>query len=369
MILACVVIGGTAAVILASRYHRPLPALTSPAPGISVGSDSVTLEAAAPQWSSIQVAPAAPAAPHWSDPVPGRVVFDETRGARVGSPLAGRVTRVDVEAGQHVRRGDPLFTVASPGLAELRADRARTGVERATAQAELARIQALVDANALPGKELVSAQQRATEAELAARLAEQKLASLRVTMASGTSFTVTAPRDGFVIEKTIAVAQEVDAGSSAVAIADLSNVWVLADVFEASLDGLAPGAPAKIIAGDRELASTVEQISAVVDPDRHTVPVRVTLPNPDGALRPNALVQVRFLEPTRASVEIPLSAVISAGARTYVYVRRAGKLAQHEVTVGAVHGGMIAVLAGLVPGEPVVTEGAILIDNQLQLPR
>ena len=171
---------------------------------MTVGSDSVTLANDAPMWSVVKVAPAEAAAPHWTDPVPARIVFDEARTSRLGSPLAGRVTAVMVERGQHVKSGDKLFTVSSPNLAELRADLEKAGVERATAQANFNRVKSLVDAGSLPGKELVSAQQEVTEAELAVKLANQKLASLKVVGGGDATFTVTAPRDGVVVEKNIA---------------------------------------------------------------------------------------------------------------------------------------------------------------------
>src|SRR5262249_23630276 len=153
---------------------------------------------------------AAAGEPQWSDPVPARIAFDETRTSRLGTPLAGRVSQVMVERGEHVRAGQPLFTVGSPHLAELRTDRDKAEGERAPAQGAFDRTPALVDGQALPGKELLTAKEQLAEAELAVKLAAQKLAALHVTTASDSAFTVTAPRDGIVVEKTIAVGQEVD---------------------------------------------------------------------------------------------------------------------------------------------------------------
>src|SRR5262249_25484606 len=160
---------------------------------------------------------------------------------------------------------------------------------RATAKTNLDRVQALVDVGSLPGKELITAKQTVAEAELAVQLAQQKQASLKVAGGGDTTFTVTAPRDGVVVEKTLAVGQPVDpSNGSLLGIADLAVVWVVADVFESDAGGLAPGAQAKVLLnGTTEIDATVDQVSAVVDPDRHTVPVRVKLPNPEGVLRPN----------------------------------------------------------------------------------
>jgi cobalt-zinc-cadmium efflux system membrane fusion protein len=368
VILVASIGAGCSAIALASQYQRPEPLPAQPHPGMTVGSDAVTLGSDASQWSALTVEPATAAAPHWSDPVPARVVFDETRTSRLGSPLGGRVTRLFVERGQRVALGDSLFTVASSGLAELRSERDKAVVERASARVNLERTQALVDGQALPGKELVAANQQLAESELAVRLADQKLSSLRVTSAGDSSFTVTAPRAGVVVELNLAAGQQVDATTGAgVAIADLSDVWVVADVFEADLGALTEGAKAKLVTADLELEGTVDRISAIVDPDRHTIPIRVKLPNPTGALRPNAHAQLRFLDASIAKAELPASAVISDGTSSYVYARERGALRRRPVVVGSVRGGRAALLSGVSPGEQIVTHGATLLDNQIQL--
>ena len=367
-LLAALAIGGVA-ILLAHHYHRPAPQAEPPAPGMTVGSDHVTLEANAPMWNVVKVAKAEAAVPHWTDPVPARITFDEASTSRLGSPLSGRVTAVTVERGQHVAKGAPLFTVSSPNLAELRADAEKAGVERATAQANYNRVKDLVTSGSLPGKELITAEQELSEAELAVRLAAQKLASLNVAGAGAASFTVLAPREGVVVEKQVAVGQSVDASAgSLMAIADLSDVWVVADLFENDVGALAPGAKAKVTVGSAEYSASVDQVAGVVDPERHTVPVRVRLANPDGSLRPNAYAQIRFFDPTTAKVSLPASAVMSDGATSYVYLKTPkGELKRKNVVAGTVSGGTIPILDGVNVGDEVVVQGAILLDNQIQL--
>lgn len=362
---------GSGAIVLARHYQRPDPPIEKPAPGMSVGSDSVTLTADAPMWNVIKIAPADPPVAHWADQVPARIVFDEARTSRMGSPLAGRVTAVFVERGQQVKKGAQLFTVASPNLAELRADLEKAGVERNTAKVNYDRVKALVDAGSLPAKELVSAQQEVAEAELAVKLANQKLSSLKVSGGGeAAAFTVTAPRDGVVVEKNVVVGQNVDSSNASVmAIADLSDVWVVADLFETDVGSLASGAKAKVFVGTAELEGTVDQVSAVIDPDRHTVPVRVKLANPDGSLRPNAYARIQFFDGSASKAELPTSAVMSDGEKTYVFVKepKTGALKRRTVIVGTASSGKVPVLSGIEPGEPVVVQGAILLDNQIQL--
>ena len=358
------------AVGAAYAYRRPDPVPPLPAPGMTVGSDRVTLVEGAPAWSLVKVAPATIAESTWSEPVPARVAFDEARASRVGSPLAGRVVRLDVERGRVVHTGDPLFVVASPALAELRADRERAFVERGTARATHARTEALVDAQAAPGKDLVSATQQLAESELVLRNAELRLATLRLGGTGGTSFTVTAPRGGVVVENSLAVGQQVDASAGAqIAIADLSVVWVVADVFESDVGAIAAGTAVRcILAGDdgtAEVPGTVEQVAGTVDPDRHTVPVRIRLPNPDGLLRPNAFAQVRFFTPSAAAISVPSAAVL--GDPSYVYVEDRGILRRQPVEIGVQRHGVVPILSGLSAGQRVVVRGGILIDNEIQL--
>jgi cobalt-zinc-cadmium efflux system membrane fusion protein len=369
-VLVAAVLIGAVAIVLARHYKRPDPPKEPPAPGMTVGSNSITLANDAPMWNVVKVGKAEAAQPHWTDPVPARVVFDETRTSRLGTPLSGRVTAVMVERGQKVAKGALLFTVSSPNLAELRAEQEKATVERVTAQTEYNRVKDLVAGGSIPGKDLVTAEQQLREAELAVRLAGQKLASLNVAGGNGAAaFTVTAPREGVVVEKTVAVGQSVDASAgSLMAIADLSDVWVVADLFENDVGSLAPGAKARVTVGTIDIEATVDQVAGVVDPERHTVPVRVRLANAEGTLRPNSYAQIRFYDETTAKVALPASAVMSDGATSYVYVKSdKGELKRRDVVVGSVNGGKVPVLDGVEVGEQVVIQGAILLDNQIQL--
>jgi RND family efflux transporter MFP subunit len=376
-----VILGGAtvlaiASIVLARAYTRPEPTPEPPPPGMTTAldpkGDRVTLTPDAPQRWSIKSAPARAADPLWSDPIPARIVFDESRTSRLGAPLAGRVTAVGVERGQTVKMGAPLFTVSSPGLAELRAEHDKAMVERTTAKSNYERTQALVDAQSLPAKDLVTAKQQVDEAELAVRLADAKLAALKVGGAGDASFTVVAPRAGVVVEKTVTVGQQVSPdGGSMMAIADLSSVWVVADLFESQVGALKAGNPARIhLTSDTRgpVEGVIDHVSAVVDPERHTVPVRVKLANPEGLLRPNAYAQVRFFDPTGARVTLPASAVMSDGKGAFVFVEQpAGVMTRRKVTVGSVNAGRVSVYDGVAPGELVVTHGANLLDNELAL--
>lgn len=362
-----------AAILIARAYERPEPTPDVPPPGMTVGSDQLTLAAGAPEWSVVQTKNPDPPEPMWTGALPARVVFDESRTSRLGAPLAGRVSAVYVERGQSVKTGQPLYSVSSPSVAELRSDREKALVEQKTAKANLDRIQSAVEAQVLPEKELVAAHQQLAEANVALRLAEEKLASLKVSGGGdAAAFTVTAPRDGVVVEKSVAIGQTVSPdNASLMAIADLSMVWVVADLFGPRLAGVTVGTRARVIVGNGDAAEregTIDQISSVVDPERHTVPVRIKLANPDGTLRPNAYVQVRLLDPTPATAVVPASAVMADGHQTFVYVENPkGVLRRRNIEVGSVINGRMPVLSGLSPQDRVVVTGVILVDNQIAL--
>jgi len=358
----------------ASGFTREPPPPAPQAVGIQVGEDNVVLAADAPQWKVLRLGAAESTRVHWSDPFPARVKIDEVRASRLGAPLGGRVTQVFVELGQPVKMGDPLFSVASPDIAGLRAEREKAAVDLDVAKAALERVKAMVGARALPAKDELEANQQYRQAQLSLRLAQNKLASLKVSSRTENEFTVVAARDGVIVDKDVLPGQQVSTDSVLTEIADLSQVWVVAELFEADAVGITEGTTAKITSPsipDLSLEAKVEMVSSVVDPVRHTVAVRVRLQNDKRLLKPNIFAQMRFaVEPPAGSVEIAASALLSDGERQYVYVQtERGQFTRRDVKAGSVHDGMAPILAGLAPSEVVVEEGAILLDNQIELAR
>ncbi len=358
-------------IFVSSGFTREPPPAAPEAPGLKVGKDDVTLAADAPQWRMIRVGPAQPATVHWSDPVPARVKLDETKAAKIGSPLAGRVSRVYVELGQPVKQGDPLFSVASPDIAGLRAEREKSSVDLEVAKSTLERTRGLVRDKAAAAKEELGANQQYAQAVLSLRLAQNKLASLKVSPSSDNEFTLVAPRDGVVVEKNVLPSQQVQT-DPLISIADLGTVWVVADVFEADANGIVEGGAAQVSSPsipDLALEAKVDMVSAVVDPTRHTVPVRVRIENAGHGLKPNVFAQMRFqVKPPENSSEVAAAALVSDGAKQYVYVQSdRGRFTRREVVAGSVRDGKVPILKGLVAGEVVVEDGAILLDNQIAL--
>jgi RND family efflux transporter MFP subunit len=362
------------AVGLAARFNPEGPRKAPPSGEITAGGNAIAIAVGAPQWQFVKLGRAEASAERWTDSVPARIAVDQARASKVGVPLGGHVTRVFVELGQRVTAGEPLFSVASPDIAELRASREHASVDLEAARTTLARVDAIVKTRALPAKEEVAAQQQLRQAEVASRLAESKLASLQVRSPEDGAFTVVSPRPGVVVEKNVLVDQQVapDGSGALMVIADLSSVWVVAELFEADTVDIREGAAARVTSPslpDQSLEGRVEMVPAVVDPARHTLPVRVRLANPDRLLRPNVYAAVRFATPPRKdAVEVKATALVSDGERQYVYVQdAAGRFARREVAAGAAREGRVTIVSGLRAGEAIVEEGACLLDNQIAL--
>ena len=372
-LVAALLVSGVS-VWVSAGFRREPPPPPAEAAGMTVSGQTIELVPEAPQWRSVRLEQAVLATAHWTDPVPARVKIDETRAARVGTPLAGRVTRVYVELGERVRAGQPLFAVASSGLAELQAQLKKAEVDFQAAKAAFERVKAMVATHALPAKEELAAAQQLRQAEVERRLSAEKLASLKVALRTENEFTVTAPRDGVVVEKNVMDSQEVspDGAVPLLVVADLSVVWVVADLFETDATDVHEGAFAEITSPsipELKLNGRVERVSAVVDPARHTVPIRVVVQNSDYQLRPNAYARVRFsVAPRGDAVEIPASALVTDGMRQSVFLQeRPGRFVRRFVVAGSALGGVVPVFEGLKAGDTIVAEGALLLDNQIAL--
>ncbi len=372
-ILAAVLVSAVS-ILVSAGFRRPPPPAPAVAPGMSVAGSSVSLTPEAPQWRALRLDTARPATAGWTDQIPARIKIDEAKASKLGTPLDGRVVTVFVEFGQTVKKGEPLFLVASPSLAELRAEQEKAAVDFEVAKAELDRIQAMVGTHALPAKDQMVAEQQYRQAQVGVKLAAAKLASLNVSSRGENQFTVKAPRDGVVVEKNVIAGQEVssDSGEPLISIADLSSVWVVADLFEEDADAVQEGAKAEVTSPalpNVKLEGKVDIISSVADPARHTVPVRVRLDNLNRLLKPNVYARVRFeTQPPSGSVTVPATSLISDGEHQYVFVQdQPGHFARREITAGSTQDDKVPVLAGLTAGETVVVEGGILLDNQVAL--
>lgn len=302
---------------------------------------------------------------------PGTVDFDNDQATSVVSPFTGPVTRTLVSLGQHVAKGQPLALVQSADYA------AAIGTYRkAAATAANARKLADVDRdlaahNGISEREAEQARTDAAGADADRDAALQALIAMGVDRRSLSGRTaaavIRAPVSGIVVEKQVTPGQLLQAGTTATfTVANLSQVWILAQVAPDDLSAIGRGDPAQIDPrdGTGPFRGTVENISASVDPDTRAVVTRIVAPNPGGLLKKQMYVDVS-IESGRVTTGllVPVSAVLRDDENLpFVYVAlRDGSFARRHVTLGYRDSQNYDVTSGLQAGDRIVANGAIFL--------
>lgn len=360
----------------------------------------VTLSAAAVERAGIMVAPVESRSLQPTLMAPARVSFDLERMAHVGTLVAGRVTEVRARLGDQVGEGDVLLVVESPALGEAQInllhkrallDAAGPALQVAQQAHERARMLHETESGVTltevqeheAALRAAEAAQRVAEADVRAatdslRLLgfdQQRVDALLETGEVDPIHRVLAPLAGEVIEREVTVGEFVDNGrDSLLVIADLSTLWVLADVPEVHLQRIAIGARVRVsVAGSTDsFEGEVSYIAPSIDPHTRAGHVRVALPRDAAALRPGIFAQAEIdvldsisLEPVLA---VPDAAVQTIEGDTVVFVPVAGEdntFAPRHVEVGPPVGGMVPIIDGLTEGEFVVTSGSFILKAEL----
>jgi Cu(I)/Ag(I) efflux system membrane fusion protein len=181
---------------------------------------------------------------------------------------------------------------------------------------------------------------------------------------------VRAPATGFVLARNVSMGQRFDRTAELYTIADLSRVWILADVFEGDAAAFVPGAKARVRLGGRTetLTATVSRVLPRFDPASRTLKVRLEAANPGYVFRPDVYVDVELETRRPEAVVVPSSAVLDSGLESKVFVERGeGVFEPRRVTTGWRHGGLVAIDEGLAPGERVVVTGNFLLDSESRM--
>jgi RND family efflux transporter MFP subunit len=292
----------------------------------------------------------------------GRVEQPEAQLAAVSARISGRVDKLYVQyTGESVRRGQAVADVYSPEVA--------TAVEDyRLAQENRKQLRDSDDAGACAQADaLVNASQR--KLELWGVNKEQ----IDAPETGGVPHTTLyASASGSVVERKVTQGQYVNAGDTLFTVADLSQVWIKADVYEDQLPQIRRGQEVEITSEalpNRTLHGQVDFIEPQANPQTRTVPVHVHLANPGMRLLPGMFIDATFI--SRASTEsivVPRSAVLDTGTRKIVYVAHPnGVFEAREVAVGAPSDDLFPVTSGLAIGDKVVLSGNFLIDSQAHL--
>ena len=313
--------------------------------------------------------------------VSGRVTYDENRFAHVSAPIAGRVQSFRAHIGDRVKRGDPLAFIESPEIGRAQSDYLRAMAELGVTERAFERAKALLEKKGVSRGEVQRLEGEALRARAAVQEAKDHLtllgftdeavARLAETGAAETAMPLVSPLSGVVVRHEAFTGAGVEPTQMLYLVADLSVVWVEADVPERDLARVQPGQRADILVQaypDRVFSGRVETLGRALDEKTRTLMVRVVVPNRDEALKPGMLAQVGLLTGAgEDAITVPADAVQRDGERALVFVEQEpGVFAVREVTVGRKAGNRIEIRSGVEPGEKVVTTGSFRLKSDMK---
>jgi RND family efflux transporter MFP subunit len=293
----------------------------------------------------------------------GRVETNERLTYTVAPKFEGWIEKLHVNTtGQAVGRGQPLLEVYSPELVSAQEEYA------IASQGQLALQNAGSEAQASMKQLAAASLTRIRNWDIS----EEQIKALSKNTASRRTLTYRSPVNGIVIEKKAVQGMRFMPGEVLYQIADLSSVWILADVFEQDLALVKPGQTAKVKLNaypSKEFSAKLTYVYPTLNAQTRTVPVRLELANPDGLLKPAMYADIELAAQANGKVlTIPTSAVIFGGTRQTVLVELAeGRFEPREVKLGVQGNDYIEVLNGVGEGEKVVVAANFLIDSESNL--
>jgi cobalt-zinc-cadmium efflux system membrane fusion protein len=362
-------------VVLSGCSREPAQASPSPAPAATVESvpDRNIVTVTNPERFPLAQA----VARHESDQIlaNGTVTADVSRSYAVNALSSGRVVDVKARLGDDVQKGQLLLTMTSPDMSQAFADYQKFTAVAALAKTQLDRARLLYSHGASPQKDVEVAEDAYNRANIDTQAAEERIRLLGGDPRHASSvIEIHAPVAGTIVEQNVTSAagvKSLDNAPNLFTIADLSNVWILCDVFENDLARVHLGDRAEIELNaypDRRLAGRVTNISKLLDPNTRAAKVRIELPNQAGILRPNMFATIHFVaQGTATRTVIPSSAVLRLQDRDWVFVKLdTRRFRRTEVQAGPVNADKTQqILSGLRPGDQVVAT-ALMFDREVQ---
>jgi Cu(I)/Ag(I) efflux system membrane fusion protein len=280
----------------------------------------------------------------------GYVDYDESRVSHIHLRTEGWIEHLAAHSeGERVRKGEKLLELYSPDLVN--------------AQDEF--VQALVSGN----KSLIRASR---ERLIALGVPTDQVKRLEKTRKVEQNISIYSPQDGVVSKLMVRHGMFVTPKDQVMSLADLSSIWLLAEIYESQADWVKVGLPAEVTLAflpGRTWEGQVEYIYPSLDPKTRTLKARLRFDNPDEALKPNMYAHVKIFAGAREGIiVIPVEALIRTGRESRVVIALGeGRFASRTVTAGIESGDWVEILSGLEPGEEVVTSGQFLIDSEASL--
>jgi Cu(I)/Ag(I) efflux system membrane fusion protein len=288
----------------------------------------------------------------------GRVAVDEARTVRM-TAADGYIEKISpIAAGSVVRKGDLLATFYSKEF--LAAQTSYFYANKTRGQLP-------------PGFEnnITYAQYQTAEKELRTLgMSEYQIQEISRTQKAATEIDLRAPMDGFVLSRNVTLGMRFDRSTELYRIADLSHVWIMADLFESEAHYFQPGMEAKIFMPNqgKALRSRVSNVLPQFDPASRVLKVRLETDNPGYALRPDMFVDVEFALHRPPSMVVPTEAVVDSGLQKKVYVETgSGVFEPRTVETGFKVGDRVEIVRGLTEGERIVVSGNFLMDSESRM--
>jgi Cu(I)/Ag(I) efflux system membrane fusion protein len=292
----------------------------------------------------------------------GTLEHDETKLARIAPRFGGWIRDLKINyTGQHVHAGEPLLTIYSPDLLSaeteyLLAFRHRQGLTNASPEARQS------------AQQLLDSARRRLELW---QIGEEEIRELEQGDRPHDEVLLRSPVSGHVVAKSAIEGKAFMAGDTLYEIADLSNIWVRAYLFERDLSMVKVGSKANVALPqitEQKFESEVTFIYPHIDPRTRRAEVRLELPNPEHLLRPDMWAEVEIKADRGEVLAVPASAVIDTGERFVAFVKHEpGHLEPRTVKIGTRTDDYYEVLGGLSAGEEVVTRALFLVDSESQL--
>ena len=305
--------------------------------------------------------------------LPGELSSNPDATARVAAPIGGRIASVTFKEGQAVKKGEVLAVISVPELGKAKAAYSATNAKAVAARTNADRLQTLAEKRLAADQEALSAKAEADALEAEARAANDQLNAFGsgTAAAGGALLSLRAPISGTVTARDAVVGQPVTPDTTLATIADLSQVWFLARVFEKNLSQVATGAAAEVTLNaypKERFQGTVEYLGKQIDPTARTLVARIGLTNRGDLLRlglfGTARVSTKGAESHTPVLVVPRDAITEIADKTVVFVQEPdGDYDVHEVVLGEEALGKVRIVRGLREHELVVVDGVFTLKS------
>ena len=313
--------------------------------------------------------------------VAGQIDFNEQALTRIGASVTGRVTQINAQLGNDVKKGDTLALINSSELSNSQLAYLKARSEKEFHRRTVQRAKTLFEADVISAAEL---QRRESEYEVASaqtRAAQDQLRVLGVNLKAMEELATTGAIDsvasvmatikGVVVERNVTTGQVVQPADVLFTVADLSRVWAVAQVPEQQVAQVKVGQSVRIevpALENEKLIGKLIYVGQTVNPESRTVLVRTELDNTSGRLKPSMLASMLIESTPTKRVVVPITAIVREQDADYVFIEeKPGSFRLKPVRLSSEHNGQRVVLDGLSQGMRIVSDGAFHLNNHRNL--